>query len=57
MELSVLDMVLIVLTLLFLGIAYGMRRLRSKMELDMRKNVSPFMGLRHVMRHSHKKKR
>jgi hypothetical protein len=60
MELSILELLLIVLTFLFLGIGFAMRRLRGKMEADMRKNVTPFMGLRHAMKHNvggHKRKR
>ena len=59
MELTILDMLLIVLAFLFLGIGFAMRRLREKMEADLRKNVSPFLGLRHAMKHtsSNKKKR
>lgn len=60
MDITILDMLLLVLSALFAGIGLAMRRLRAKMEADMKKNVTPFMGLRHAMRHKvgeHKRKK
>ncbi len=50
-ELSVMDILLLVLSVLFFSIALAMRRLRNKMEADMKKNVTPFLGMRHMIRH------
>ena len=50
-ELSVMDLLLIILSVLFLSIALAMRRLRIKMENDMKKNVVPFLGMRHMIKH------
>jgi len=50
-EFTVMDILLLVLSILFLSIALAMRRLRIKMENDMKKNITPFMGMRHMIRH------
>jgi len=50
-EVSVMDILLLVLSVLFLGIGFAMRRLRNKMEVDMRKNIMPYMGMRHMFKH------
>jgi hypothetical protein len=47
-ELSIMDILLIVLALLFVGIAFGIRRLRFRMEADLRKSTIPLVGLRHM---------
>ena len=56
-EITVMDMLLLVLAVLFLGIGFAMRRLRNRMEADLRKNIMPYMGMRHMFRHKIKKKR
>jgi len=57
-EITVLDVLLLVLAAMFFSIALAMRRLRNKMLADLRKNIVPFMGMRHMIRHSiHEKKR
>ncbi|MEM7815910.1 MAG: hypothetical protein QXN71_02210 [Candidatus Aenigmatarchaeota archaeon] len=50
-EVTIMDMLLAVLSLLFLGIALAMRRLRAKMEADLKKNITPYMGLKYMYRH------
>ncbi|MCX6814342.1 MAG: hypothetical protein NTY20_01690 [Candidatus Aenigmarchaeota archaeon] len=50
-EVSVMDILLLVLSVLFLGIGFAMRRLRNKMEVDMRKNIMPYMSMRHMFKH------
>jgi len=50
-EATVMDILLLVLSALFLGIGFAMRRLRNKMEADLRKNIMPYMGMRHMIRH------
>jgi hypothetical protein len=50
-EITVMDILLLVLSALFLGIGFAMRRLRNKMEVDMRKNIMPYMGMRHMFKH------
>ena len=60
MELSIMDILLIILAGLFAFIAFAMRRLRRRMELDMRKNSLPFMSMHHMFKkieHGPKKKR
>ena len=57
MELSFMDMLLIILILLFLGIGISVRRLRSRMDADMKKNVLPYMSTRHMFRHGHHEKK
>ena len=55
-----MDILLLTLSVLFLGIGFAMRRLRGKMEMDMRKNLMPFMSMRHMFKkieHGPKKKR
>ena len=59
-EVSVMDILLLVLSSLFLGIGFAMRRLRNRMEMDMRKNLLPYMSMRHMFKkieHGPKKKR
>lgn len=59
-EVTIMDILLLVLSVLFLGIGFAMRRLRGKMEMDMRKNLMPFMSMRHMFKkieHGPKKKR
>jgi hypothetical protein len=59
-ELSIMDVLLFVLSVLFVGISFAMRRLRSHLEADMRKNVVPFMGMHRMFKkidYSHKKKK
>jgi hypothetical protein len=50
-ELTIMDMLLAVLAILFVGIAFAIRRLRYRMESDMKKNVVPYMGMRHLIKH------
>jgi hypothetical protein len=56
MEFTILDMLLLVLAALFIGIGIFMRRLRNRMEADMKKNVVPYMGMRHLIKHKHHEK-
>ena len=59
-EVTIMDLLLLILSVLFLGIGFAMRRLRGKMEMDMRKNLMPFMSMRHMFKkieHGPKKKR
>ena len=60
MELTIMDALLPVLAILFVGLAFGIRRLRSRMEADLQKNNLPFMSMRHMFRkvdHGHEKKK
>ena len=52
MEITVMDVLLGILAVLFLSIGLAMRRLRSRMEADMKKNIVPYMGMRHMVRHN-----
>jgi hypothetical protein len=59
-EITVMDILLLILSVLFAGIGLAMRRLRNHMEADMRKNMIPFMGMRHMFKrieHNPKKKK
>ena len=59
-EITIMDILLLILSLLFVGISFAMRRLRNRMEADMRKNVVPFVGMRHMFKkidYNHKKKK
>jgi hypothetical protein len=49
-EITVMDILLLILSVLFVSIGFAMRRLRNHMEADMRKNVIPFMGMRHMFK-------
>jgi hypothetical protein len=49
-EITVMDILLLVLSALFVSIGFAMRRLRNRMEADMKKNVIPFMGMRHMFK-------
>jgi len=45
---------------LFVSIGFAMRRLRNRMEVEMKKNVVPFVGMRHMFKridYNHKKKK
>ena len=50
-EVTVMDILLLILAALFLGIGFAMRRLRNRMEADLKKNVLPYMTMRHMFRH------
>jgi len=50
-EITVMDILLLVLSALFLGIGFAMRRLRNRMETDMKKNIMPYMSMRHMFKH------
>ncbi len=59
-DISIMDLLLLVLSVLFLGLGFALRRLRGRMEMDMRKNLMPFMSMRHMFKkieHGPKKKR
>jgi hypothetical protein len=59
-EVSIMDLLLLILSVLFLGIGFALRRMRGRMETDMRKNLMPFMSMRHMFKkieHGPKKKR
>lgn len=49
-EITVMDILLLILSVLFVSIGFAMHRLRNHMEADMRKNVIPFMGMRHMFK-------
>ena len=62
MELTIMDVLLLMLSFMFVFIGLAMRRLRSRMEADMQKNTLPFMAMRHMFKkidygHEKKKKR
>jgi len=49
-EVTVMDILLLVLSILFLSIGFAVRRIRNRMEVDMKKNVIPFMGMKHMFK-------
>jgi hypothetical protein len=51
-EVTVMDILLLLLSALFLGIGFAMRRLRNKMEADLRKNIMPYMSMKHMFKHN-----
>ena len=50
-EITVMDILLGILAVLFATIGLAMRRLRSRIEADMKKNIVPYMGMRHMVKH------
>ena len=50
-EITVMDVLLGILAVLFASIGLAMRRLRNRMEADMKKNIVPYMGMRHMVKH------
>lgn len=51
-EITVMDVLLGILAVLFASIGLAMRRLRNRMEADMKKNIVPYMGMRHMVKHN-----